>query len=322
MKPPETVSVVIPVYNEAPNVAAMHRDVTGVLETLGRPWELVLADDGSRDGTAEMLDALAEKDPRIVVIHLRKNFGQTAALTAGFDNSTGDVVVTMDADLQNDPKDIPALLAKLDEGFDIVAGWRKHRKDPFISRKLPSKIANRLISWTTGVRLHDYGCTLKAFRREVIASTKLYGEMHRFIPAVASWMGVTVAEMAVNHRPRTAGKSKYGIDRTIRVVLDLITVKFLLSYSTRPIQIFGLVGFVSGAIGSGILLLLAVQRLFFAVPLANRPLLLLGILLCFIGVQFVTMGLLAELMTRIYHETLNKPIYVVKSVRKRLAERS
>ncbi len=212
------------------------------------------------------------------------------------------------------PADIPAMVAKLNEGYDIVAGWRYDRQDKLISRKIPSMIANKIISMTTNVHLHDYGCSLKVFRAEVVKNIKLYGEMHRFIPAIASWMGVDVAEMKVNHRPRTAGKSKYGIGRTVRVVLDLITVKFLLSYSTRPIQIFGFIGLISGLIGLAIALVLSVQRLFFQMPLANRPVLLLAVLLIFIGVQFVSMGLLAELQARTYHESQNKPIYAIKEI--------
>lgn len=302
----------VPIYNEEDNIEPFMAEVVSVLERLEGGFEIVAVDDGSKDGTYEKLVALHKKDRRIRVIKFRGNFGQTAAFAAGFDHARGEIIITIDADLQNDPKDIPAMVAKLEEGFDIVAGWRKDRKDKFVSRRLPSIIANRIISSTTNVHLHDYGCSLKVFRREVIKNIKLYGEMHRFIPAIASWMGVSVAEMPVNHRPRVAGKSKYGIGRTIRVLLDLLTVKFLLSYSTRPIQIFGLIGMISGLMGFLIALWVTYQRLFMDIPLSNRPILQLAILLIFIGVQFVSMGLLAELQSRTYHESQGKAIYVIK----------
>ncbi|MBI4666408.1 MAG: glycosyltransferase family 2 protein [Nitrospinae bacterium] len=306
------ISLVVPIYNEEDNIEPFMAEVVSVLERLEGGFEIVAVDDGSKDGTYEKLVALHKKDRRIRVIKFRGNFGQTAAFAAGFDHARGEIIITIDADLQNDPKDIPAMVAKLEEGFDIVAGWRKDRKDKFVSRRLPSIIANRIISSTTNVHLHDYGCSLKVFRREVIKNIKLYGEMHRFIPAIASWMGVSVAEMPVNHRPRVAGKSKYGIGRTIRVLLDLLTVKFLLSYSTRPIQIFGLIGMISGLMGFLIALWVTYQRLFMDIPLSNRPILQLAILLIFIGVQFVSMGLLAELQSRTYHESQGKAIYVIK----------
>jgi len=309
------ISLVAPIYNEAENIDRFFEEVIAVLEKLEGGFEILAVDDGSTDGSYEKLAAVHEKDPRVKVIRFRANFGQTAAFAAGFDKARGEIIITIDADLQNDPADIPAMVAKLEEnGYDIVAGWRHDRKDKLISRRLPSMIANKIISMTTKVHLHDYGCSLKVFHRDVVKNVRLYGEMHRFIPAIASWMGVKVAEMKVNHRPRVAGTSKYGIGRTIRVVLDLVTVKFLLSYSTRPIQIFGLIGFVSGGIGFALALWLSIQRIFLEVPLSNRPALLLAVLLIFIGVQFVSMGLLGELQARTYHESQNKPIYAVKNV--------
>jgi glycosyltransferase involved in cell wall biosynthesis len=308
------ISLVVPIYNEEPNIEPLIREILPALSRITDNFEIIAVDDGSRDGSYEKLKKLRNEDPRIKVIRFRANFGQTAAFAAGFDKACGSVIVTMDADLQNDPADISAMVAKLNEGYDIVAGWRYDRQDKMISRKIPSMIANKIISMTTNVHLHDYGCSLKAFRSEVVKNIKLYGEMHRFIPAIASWMGVDVAEMKVNHRPRTAGKSKYGIGRTVRVVLDLITVKFLLSYSTRPIQIFGFIGLFSGLLGFIIALWVSVQRLFFEMPLSNRPVLLLAVLLMFIGVQFVSMGLLAELQARTYHESQDKPIYAIKEI--------
>jgi glycosyltransferase involved in cell wall biosynthesis len=308
------ISVVVPIHNEEDNIPALHAELASVLEELELQWEAIYVDDGSADGSYALLQELAQREPRVVVVRLRKNFGQTAAMSAGFDYARGEVVVTMDGDLQNDPHDIPKLLAKLNEGYDIAAGWRHDRQDPFLSRRLPSRLANGFISLITKVKLHDYGCTLKAFRRQVVAGIRLYGEMHRFIPAIASWMGVTIAEVKVNHRPRRAGRSKYGISRTPRVLLDLITVKFLLSYATRPIQIFGLWGLISG--GAGVLLALyyTVQRLIFAVPLWGKPGLILAVLLLFIGAQLISIGLLGEMQMRIYYEAQDKPIYTVRQV--------
>jgi glycosyltransferase involved in cell wall biosynthesis len=308
------VSVVIPVYNEADNVAELHRELTAALEATKRPFEIVVVDDGSTDGTAERLQAIASSDPRLGVLRLRRNFGQTAAFSAGFDHARGDVVVLSDGDLQNDPADIPRLLEKLDEGFDMVCGWRQRRQDP-LSKRIPSFFANRLISWATGVRLHDYGCSLKAIRVEVVRGLKLYGEMHRFIPAVASWMGVSVAEVAVNHRPRTRGRSKYGLGRTVRVLLDLFTVKFMLQYGTRPAHLFGLLGLSSGGAGAAILAYLGYVRLFADTAIGGRPLLFLGGLLFLTGVILVNFGLMAELLVRTYHESQGKPIYVLKETR-------
>jgi glycosyltransferase involved in cell wall biosynthesis len=272
-------------------------------------------DDGSSDDTFEQLATLQASDPRLRVIRFRRNFGQTAAFAAGFAHARGRLVVTSDGDLQNDPRDIPAMVALIEQGNDIVCGWRKDRKDTFVNRRLPSMLANKLISWATGVDLHDYGCSLKVFRTDVVKPLRLYGEMHRFLPAIASQYGVTIAEMVVNHRPRRAGVTKYGLGRTIRVVLDLATVKFLLSYSTRPLQIFGLIGLLAGAFGTLITGWLGYVRLFQHQSIAERPLLLLGVMLVFIGVQLVTFGLLAEVMARTYYESQDKATYVIRELR-------
>lgn len=312
---PIDLSVVIPVYNEAENLEALCQEITDTLAAWGRPFEILLVDDGSSDGSFDVLKRLQAADPRLRVIQFRRNFGQTAAFAAGFAHARGRLIATADGDLQNDPRDLPAMVARLDAGdFDIVCGWRKDRKDTFINRRLPSIVANRLISWATGVRLNDYGCSLKVFRAEVVKPLKLYGEMHRFLPALASEMGVRIAEQVVNHRARRFGRTKYGISRTIRVMLDLVTVKFLLSYSTRPLQIFGLFGSLMGAAGGLILAYLAYVKFAGPEAIGDRPLLLFGILLVFTGVQLLTMGLLAELQARTYHESQGKPIYVVRQV--------
>ena len=308
------ISVVIPLYNEAPNLPTLYDELTTVLEAMEEAYELILVDDGSSDETYEILEEIHARDARVVVIRLRRNFGQTAGFAAGLEQARGRFVVTLDGDLQNDPRDIPTLLAKLDEGYDIVCGWRRDRKDPWLTRRVPSMMANWLISTTTGVHLHDYGCSLKVFRAEVVKPLRLYGEMHRFIPAIASEQGVRIAELVVNHRARRFGRSKYGLSRTIRVVFDLVTVKFLLSYSTRPLQMFGPPGLLLGLLGTGVIGYLGYVRLFAGQAIADRPLLLLGILLVFTGVQLVTIGLLAELQARTYHESQGKPIYVVRSV--------
>lgn len=309
------VSVVVPLYNEEPNVEQLHRELTAAFRDYGRSYELILVDDGSTDGTFDALAALHARDPRIRLVRLRRNFGQTAAFVAGFDRARGDVIVTMDGDLQNDPRDIPRLIAKLAEGHDIACGWRRDRKDPWLSRCVPSYFANRLISVTTGVWLHDYGCALKAFRAEVVKPLRLYGELHRFIPAIASEQGVRIAEMVVNHRARRFGVSKYGLSRTMRVCFDLVTVKFLLNYSTRPLQMFGPLGFFLGVGGLAITGYLGYVRLFGGQAIADRPLLLLGMLMMFLGAQLVTIGLLAELQARTYHESQGKPIYALREVR-------
>jgi glycosyltransferase involved in cell wall biosynthesis len=311
------ISVVVPLYNEKDNLADLHQQLTAALAPLGRPFEIVLVDDGSSDGTREGLIELEARDPRVKAVLLRRNFGQTAAFSAGFDRSRGDVVVTSDGDLQNDPSDIPALVAKLEsEELDMVCGWRRTRRDP-LSKRIPSFFANRLISWSTGVALHDYGCSLKAMRGEVARGIRLYGEMHRFIPAVASWMGVSLAEVPVNHRPRTRGRSKYGLGRTVRVLLDLFTVKFLHSYGTRPAHLFGLMGLASGGLGAALLAYLAVLKLLFDEAIGGRPLLLLGALLFLTGVILVSFGLMGELLVRTWHESQGKPIYVVQERRPR-----
>ena len=307
-------SMVVPIFNEADNIDRLIDEVIPVMESLNGPFEVIAVDDGSSDSSFEKLKVLRQKEPRLKIIRFRGNFGQTAAFSAGFAQARGEIIITIDADLQNDPADIPALIAKLEEGYDIVSGWRFDRQDKFISRKLPSMIANKIISWTTKVHLHDYGCSLKAFHRDVVKNINLYGEMHRFIPAVASWMGVKVAEVKVNHRPRIAGVSKYGIDRTIRAIPDPITVKFLLSYSTSPIQIFGLLGLFSGGGGFLLALWLSFQKVVMDIPLSNRPALLLAVLLILVGVQLISIGLLAEMMSRTYHESQNKPIYVIKDI--------
>lgn len=308
------ISVIVPILNEEENIRPLYSELIDTLSPLNRRYEIIFIDDGSTDKSFETLACIQKEDANVRVIQFRRNFGQTAALSAGFHYAHGDTIVTIDADLQNDPRDIPKLLEKLEEGYDLVTGWRFDRKDPFLTRKLPSIIANNIISLITKVKLHDYGCTLKAFKREVIENIRLYGEMHRFIPAITSWMGISIVEVKVNHRARRAGKSKYGISRTIRVILDLITVKFLLAFSTRPIQIFGLIGFICGIIGFVTALYLTIQRQFYGIPLANRPLLLLAILLIFMGLQFITLGLLAELQARTYHEAQNKPIYVIRRI--------
>jgi glycosyltransferase involved in cell wall biosynthesis len=313
--PPKiAVSFVLPIYNEEGSLSELRRQLVAAGQKLGEAFEIVLIDDGSTDGSFTALKKMQAEDPRIKVIRLRKNFGQTAALTAGFDYAHGEIVITLDADLQNDPADASLLVAKIREGYDIVSGWRQKRKDRYFSKRLPSKLANWLISRITKVRLRDYGCTLKAYRREVVQNIQLYGEMHRFIPAIASQIGVSIAEVPVNHRPRLYGKSKYKLTKSIRVFLDLLTVKFLLSYSTRPLQIFGLFGLIAGAVGGVLGIFLSYERLVLKQSIANRPLLLLSILLIVIGIQFITMGLLGEIMVRTYHEAVEKRIYAVREV--------
>lgn len=309
------LSIVIPVYNEENNVKLLCHQLKAVLDKLEESSEIIVIDDGSTDNTFQILKSLHDEINELKIIRFRTNFGQTAALSAGFDKAKGNIIITIDADLQNDPCDMPKLLEKMREGgYDVVSGWRRHRKDPFLRRKLPSYFANKFISWMTGVNLHDYGCTLKAYKKEIVREIDLYGQMHRFIPALAKWVGGKIGEVEVVHHKRKHGKSKYGISRTMRVILDLITVKFLLSYSSSPIQIFGLIGLLSGVIGFLWTGYLVVQRVFFYVPLGGRPAFLLAIMLMFIGVQFISIGLLGELLIRTYHESQRKPIYVMKEV--------
>jgi glycosyltransferase involved in cell wall biosynthesis len=306
------LSVVVPIYNEEDNIPILHGRVTEALSKAKLDYELILVDDGSSDNSYPALKLLAAKDPRVKVIRFRRNFGQTAAMAAGFDLASGRVVVPMDGDLQNDPLDIPLLLARIDDGYDVVSGWRKDRKDTFINRRLPSILANSFISYLTGVHLHDYGCTLKAYRRDVLEDVNLYGEMHRFVPALASQVGARVTELPVRHHERLHGQSKYGISRTMRVILDLMTVKFLLSYSTKPIQLFGkwgiytlFAGMLSGAAT-------VYMKLFEQVSMNRNPLLILTAFLLFMGIQFIVLGLLAELSARTYYEAQGKPIYNIK----------
>ncbi len=308
------LSIVIPVYNEAANLPELHKEISESCQKLKNAFEIIFVDDGSQDESIIILKQLLKEDARIRIIQLRKNFGQTAALSAGFDHARGTIIITLDADLQNDPQDFGLLVDKIKEGYDIVSGWRAKRKDKFFSRRLPSVIANWFISKITRVKLHDYGCTLKAFRREVVQQIKLYGELHRFIPAIASNMGVAITEVKVNHRPRLRGKSKYNILRLPKVILDLLTVKFLLSYSTRPLQIFGVFGLICGIIGGILGLWLAYVRLIQMQGISGRPLLLLAILLIVIGIQFITLGLLAEIVVRAYHESAEKRIYFIRNI--------
>ena len=314
------LSVVIPIRNEAPSLAELYRELTETLSEWGRSYEILLIDDGSSDESFDVMARIQTMDHRVRVIRFRRNFGQTAAFAAGFDYARGRLIATSDGDLQNDPRDIPAMVAMIDEGHDIVCGWRKDRQDSFFSRRVPSMMANGLISIVTGVHLHDYGCSLKVFRAEIVKGLRLYGEMHRFLPAIASEQTSNIVELPVNHRARKYGASKYGIGRTGRVILDLLTVKFLLSYSTRPLQFFGLLGGCIGLVGAAISGWLAYEWVIGATSLSNRPLLLLGILLIVTGVQLVTIGLVAEIQARTYHESQNKSTYAIREIRQTPAE--
>ncbi len=308
------ISVIVLVYNEVDSVEPLHRELIGVLDALGRSYEVLYVDDGSRDGSTERLGQFASRDANVRVVCFRRNFGQTAAFQAGIDNSRGDILIFLDGDMQNDPHDIPHLLEKMDEGYDVVSGWRRDRHDAS-TRVLPSRVANWMITWLTGVQLSDFGCTLKAYRREVIEDVKLYGEMHRFIPVFAAMIGARITELPVNHRPRTYGKSKYSLSRTARVMLDLITVKLLGSYSTKPMYFFGFAGFALWGLAFLFAVLVLVQKALPPYPYAhNNPLLLLSVVLVIIGVQFILMGLVAELVIRTYHESQHKPTYVVREV--------
>ncbi len=306
------VSIVVPFLNESPNLKPLCEELKMALDSMDKEYEIVFVDDGSTDDGVAVLEAFRTQMPQIKVVSFRRNFGQTAAMAAGLDFAQGEVIVTLDADRQNDPADIPALVAKLDEGYDMVCGWRFDRQDKYVSRRLPSMLANRLISKITDVSLHDYGCTLKAMRKDLAKRVTLYGEMHRFIPAVASGVGAKIAEVKVNHRARTAGVSKYGISRTFRVVLDLITVKFLLRFHARPLHFFGMPGLALGGIGGLLIAYLTIARLFFAVPLGDRPLLIFAFMLLIIGLQFILFGLIGEMQTRTYYESQKKPIYHVR----------
>jgi glycosyltransferase involved in cell wall biosynthesis len=306
------ISVVVPVLNEEESLPLLHQRLTAALAHSGYSYEIIIVDDGSTDRSFAVMCELQTQDDHLRVVRFRRNYGQTAAFSAGFDRAQGDVVITIDADLQNDPADIPALMAKIAEGYDVVSGWRVDRKDRFLDRRLPSMLANGLIRWATGVHIHDYGCSLKAYRREVLADVHLYGEMHRFLPALAHAVGASVTEIPVNHHARQFGKAKYGLSRTLRVILDILVVRFLMSFSTRPIHIFGLLGLISFFAGGVVLLYLAVVRLLLLQSIANRPLTLLGILLTMLGVQLVTSGLLAELVTRTYYESQGKSTYTIR----------
>jgi len=305
-------SIVVPIYNEEDNIAALYQSITSALTADRFTYEIILVDDGSADGSFAALKNLAAQDERVKVIRFRRNFGQTAAMSAGFDAASGDIIIPMDGDLQNDPADIPRLIDKLNQGYDVVSGWRSDRKDTFITRKIPSMLANALISKLTGVHLHDYGCTLKAYRREVLDGINLYGEMHRFVPALASQVGAKVTELPVNHHPRLHGTSKYGISRTLRVVLDLMTVKFLLAYSTKPIQLFGKWGVYTIMAGFGTGAMTAYMKIFEHLSMNRNPLLILTAFLFFMGIQFIVLGLLGELNARTYYEAQGKPIYVIR----------
>ena len=308
-----TISLVIPVYNEEESLPLLHQALHQALDNTERSWEVVYVDDGSKDKSADILLSLAEDDPEHTrVILFRRNFGQTTAIAAGIDNSEGRIIVLLDADMQNDPADIPMLLAKLDEGYDLVSGWRRDRKDNRLTRTIPSNMANRLISWVTGVHLHDYGCTLKAYRREALEGFRLYGEMHRFIPVFAHSVGAKITELPVRHHPRKFGVGKYGLERTVKVVLDLFTVKFLLDFSHKPMRLFGGTGVLLIGISALLLAYLFIRRVFFLVPVLGSPFFQIGVMLLILGFQSILMGLIAELLARTYHESQQKPTYTVR----------
>ncbi|HMU94272.1 MAG TPA: glycosyltransferase family 2 protein [Anaerolineales bacterium] len=309
------LSLVVPVYNEQDNLPLLFEAINKVMPTMNRTWEVILVDDGSQDNSLAVLNEYAKKDfAHVRVISFRRNFGQTAAIAAGLDYAQGEIIVLLDADMQNDPADIPMMLAKLDEGYDLVSGWRKSRKDNAITRNFPSMIANRIISKVTGVHLHDYGCTLKAYRRDVLEGFRLYGEMHRFIPVYAHSVGAKITEVVVNHHPRKHGKTKYGLERTAKVVLDLFTVKFLISYSSKPIYLFGGAGGFLMVISAIIMLYLFVRRIFFLVAIANSPLLQMSAMFFILGFQSILLGLIAELLVRTYHESQRKPTYTIRTM--------
>jgi len=307
------LSLIIPVYNEEENLPLLYDSIDKALNSIKSTWEVIFVDDGSRDNSFNVLKSLVERDPEHVrVLSFRRNFGQTAAIAAGLDHACGETIVLLDADMQNDPADIPMLLAKLDEGYDLVSGWRKDRKDNRLTRTIPSNLANGLISWTTGVHLHDYGCTLKAYRRDALEGFRLYGEMHRFIPVFAHAVGAKITELPVHHHARRFGKANYGLERTIKIILDLFTVKFLLNYSNKPIYLFGGAGAVLMSIGALDLLYLLIRRTFYGVPVFTSPLLQIGVMFFIMGFQSILMGLIAELLARTYHESQQKPTYTIR----------
>ena len=309
------LSLVVPVYNEAENLLLLFDAVHRALDPLRQPWEIVFIDDGSQDRSLSVLKELAKKDPRhVCVVVFRRNFGQTAAIAAGIDHAQGEIIILLDADMQNDPADIPMMVEKINEGYDVVSGWRKERKDAFITRTIPSRAANWLISVVTGVHLHDYGCTLKAYRRDVLSGFRLYGEMHRFIPVYAHAVGAKIAEVPVRHHARKFGKAKYGLERTLKVLLDLFTVKFLLSYSAKPIYLFGGTGIALMGISTLILLYLIVRRIFFSVSVLGSPFFQMSAMFFILGFQSVLMGLIAEMLVRTYYESQRKPTYMVRQV--------
>jgi len=315
MVKPMKLSIVIPVYNEADNLPILHQTIHDALDQQSTDWEVVYVDDGSADDSLSILEKTAQVDPgHTCVVALRRNFGQTAAIAAGIDHAAGDVIVLMDADMQNDPADIPKMLGKIEEGYDVVSGWRKNRRDTFMTRTLPSRVANWLISTITGVHLHDYGCTLKAYRREALTGFRLYGEMHRFIPAYAHSVGASIIELPVTHHPRKFGKTKYGLNRTIKVVLDLFTVKFLISYAHKPIYLFGGTGAIFMITSTIMLATLFIRKLLFSTSVLQSTFFQIGIMLMILGVQSILMGLIAELLVRTYHESQAKPTYTVRKV--------
>ena len=309
------LSLIIPVYNEEANLLLLYDSIKKALEPLQQNWEVVFVDDGSQDGSLGVLKSLAEKDPaRVRAVAFRRNFGQTAAITAGIDHSQGDTIVLLDADMQNDPDDIPILLAKLDEGYDLVSGWRKDRKDNRLTRTIPSIFANGLISWVTGVHLHDYGCTLKAYRRDALEGFRLYGEMHRFIPVFAHSVGARITEIPVRHHHRKFGEANYGLERTLKVILDLFTVKFLLNYSHKPMRLFGGAGMILLSVSVALLVYLFIRRVFFLVSVLGSPFFQIGVMFLILGFQSILMGLIAELLARTYHESQAKPTYTVREM--------
>jgi glycosyltransferase involved in cell wall biosynthesis len=318
MKPEHSpaYSIVVPFYNEQESVPQLYVRITEVMDTIGEPYEMVFVDDASKDGTFRLLSEIASADRRVTVVKLRRNFGQTAALKAGFDHSQGEIIISMDGDLQHDPAEIPLFIAKIREGYDIVSGWRVSRTDHWLARQVPSRIANWMMKKLSRVELHDFGTTFKAYRREILAEIHLYGELHRFIPALASWAGASVAEVPITNIPRKTGKSNYGISRTVRVLLDLMSVKFLVDYSTKPLQFFGLPGLASLAGGASIgVYIFARKALFDEGLLANHgPLILLGMALIMAGIQFISIGLIGELLARTYYETQDKPVYTVREL--------